>query len=181
MASTSNPLMLPDNDKAKIFHPHSQVEEVFGSCSLARVDNSAHHLKSFYIVYDKGHYGTSGDARSHLVPPDPLSGSSETVCTDFVIKSAAGYDAYDPGIVLFEHPSYIGNSVQYHSSHVDIVHSFPTSDECSGVSSCIVTGGTWKLFGGKNMKPPLLKTVTTGCYPTVEEASEKVKSIERID
>ena len=68
--------------------------------------------KSFYVVYDKEHYGTShmqGVAtQALLVPPDPLgSNLSQTVTTSFDIASTQGFDIRDPAIILFEHPNYI--------------------------------------------------------------------------
>ena len=182
MASTSNALIL-GNDAVEIYDPCSHVKEDYGPYQQAKVDNSA-SPKSFYVVYDKRHYGTSEGVatRAQLVPPDPLGGNlSQTVSTGFDIESAQGFDIRDPSIVLFEHPNYIGNARQYRSSQRDVSRSFPTGDHWSGVSSFIVTGGKWKLYGAKNMRPPLLRTVTTGCYTWAGSANDKVLSIERVD
>ena len=182
MASTSNALVL-GNDAVQIYDPSSKIIEDHGSYKQAKVDNSA-SPKSFYVVYDKEHFGTSegGATKAQLVPPDPLGGDlSQTVTTSFNIASAQGFDIRDPAIVLFEHPSYTGNSRQYRSSQRDVSRSFPTGDNWSGVSSFIVTGGKWSLYGTKNMKPPLLKTVTAGCYTWAGSANDKVLSIERVD
>ena len=182
MASTSNALIL-GNDAVEIYDPSTHVIEDYGSYKKAKVDNSA-SPKSFYVVYDKEHYGTSqGSAtQAHLVPPDPLgSDLSQTVTTSFDIASTQGFDIRDPAIILFEHPNYIGNARQYRSSQRDVSRSFPRGDHWSGVSSFIVTGGKWNLYGAKNMKPPLLKTVTTGFYTWAGSANDKVMSIERVD
>ena len=184
MASTSNALFL-GNDAVEIYDTTSDILEDYpivgaGAYTKARIDNTD-SPKSFYVVYDKTHYGTrEGSAtKSALVPPDPSSGSSQTVCTDFPIVSCQGFDVRDPSIYLFEHPNFIGNSIQCRSSTRNITRAFRPNDGWNGVSSIIVTGGKWELYGGKNFKQPLLHTLTKGTYKFIGE--DRVESVKRID
>lgn len=183
MSSTSNALILGD-DAVEIYDPTSDIAQEYpivggAAYTKARVDNTD-YPKSFYIVYDKTHYGTrEGMAtRSALVPKDPSSGSSETVVTNFPIVSCQGFDVRDPSIILFEHPDFTGNSMQYRSSRRNITSSFHPNDSWNGVSSIIITGGTWNLYGAKNLKAPLLYTLTKGTYRM--KGGDEVQSVERI-
>lgn len=182
MASTSNALIL-NGGAVEIYDPTSDIIEDYPivggpQYTKARMDNTD-SPKSFYVVYDKVHYGTSqGSAtKSALVPSDPSSGSCETVTTNFPIVSCQGFDVRDPSIYLFEHPQFIGNAMQYRVSKRNITSSFRPNDGWNGVSSVIVTGGTWKLYGGKNYKAPLLHTLTKGVYRFIGE--DRVESVER--
>ena len=79
----------------------------------------------------------------------------------------------------FEHPNYIGNAKQFTSSKKDVRPYFPPNDNWSGISSIIVTGGKWRLWGARNFKPPQINgDVEKGCYSF--KGRDKVQSIERL-
>ena len=133
----------------------SYTEDVIGSkrginvehqFNLAQVDKP----KSFYLVY-KGDYESiledpSGYA---FIPEDFTSGSSAKIKTLFFINSAHGYILADPGLVLFSYHYYRGTAKQYTKDDPDITGTFPPGNT-EGVSSYIVTGGTWELWTGTN-------------------------------
>ncbi len=178
MASTSNTLVLGQDGTVEIMDLCSNIIQEYGNHRKAKVNNTD-FPKSFYVVYDRQHYGTAEDVtKAALVPLDPLSGSSETVCTGFDIASAQGFDVRVPSIVLFEHPNYTGNARQYRSDQNNIAESFPAG-QVAGASSAIVTGGKWKLHAGKNLKPPCLQFLQSGCYPTLN-GDDRVASLERV-
>ena len=180
VASTTNPLILGSNE-AEMYDPTHDVIFEYGNYRQVKVDNSE-LPKSFYVVYDKKLYGTKEGVatQSSVVPPDAASGSSETVRTSFDIASAQGFDIRAPGIILFEHPNYIGNARQYHESNEVITASFPPNDGWNGVSSVIVTGGRWRLYAGENMMGAMLQELQSGQMYS-SEGSDRVQSIERLD
>ena len=98
-------------------------------------------------MYNKIDYGKSEGVatKAKFVPPDPLShpGNSDTVQLDFVAQSTQGFDLQDPGIILFEHPNYIGNSQQFSDSQEKI--DLPTK-YWVGVSSFIIHH-YWRQMG----------------------------------
>ncbi len=133
MASTSNALILGD-DAVEKYDTTSDILEDYpmvgaGAYTRARIDNTD-CSKSFYVVCDKTHYGTrEGSAtQSALVPSDPSCGSSQTVYADFPIVSCQGFDVRDPSIYLFEHPNFIGNSMECRSSTRNITRAFRPND-----------------------------------------------------
>ena len=168
--------------RISIYDPEPNIQEDHsGNYIDGQMDNES-SPKGFYIVFDKKNYGIDDvSTRSVLVPENPLSGSSEKVTFGFTARSAHGFDVRSPGIVLFHLSHYVGNAKDYRTSHPDITDAFPGF--VTSVSSFIVTGGTWKLWGGKNYKPPLIAVdgVTEfgpGLYPRI--GSSEVSSIERI-
>ena len=181
MTSTSNALILGDNE-GDIYDPTYNIISEYGTYKKVNVDNTS-NLKSFYIVYDQKNYGEAvgQSTKACLVPPAPMSGSCEPVTTSFDIASAQGFDIRAPGIILFEHPNFVGNSRQYRNSNRNITASFPANQGWEGVSSIIVTGGKWKLYAGKNMKGAKVAEVddTTQLYKF--EGEDRVQSIERVD
>ena len=183
MASTSNPLILTNDagDKVQIYDPEHDIIDDYGRYSHASMDNRD-SPKSFYVVYDKTDYGQSEGVATTatLVPSDPLSGASgPTINLSYSVASAQGFDLKSPGIILFEHPNYIGNAKQFTSSKRDLRPYFPPGDNWSGVSSIIVTGGKWRLWGGRNFKPPQINgDLEKGCYSF--KGRDKVQSIERL-
>ena len=172
MASTSNSLILGD-DKVSIHDPCADIKDDYGSFKKAHVDNKD-SPKSFYVIYSAKHYGY-GEVKN--VPADPLSGSSETVSLESggAIESAQGYDLHDPAIALFRQAGLIGNSQQYRSTEDDLTQAFP-----SGVQAAVVTGGVWNLYGAKNCKGPVLKTLEKGMYLEGIDMEGQIKSVERV-
>lgn len=173
--------------KMEVYDPESNLREDYDTAFTEGQMDNKDSPKSFYVVYDKTKYGISDGtaAQSKFVPPDPLSGGGETVKFGFIAQSAQGFDLRTPGIVLFEHPNYIGNARQYRSSQKDISSSFP-AQYWVGVSSFIVTGGKWKLYAAKNFKPPTISVkgqsiLGPGCYNYDQSFNDKVQSIERVD
>ncbi len=180
MASTTNALILGSNE-AELYDPTHDVISEYGKYRQVKVDSSS-TPKTVYVVYDKKLYGTKEGVATKccVVPANAASGSSETAQTSFDIASAQGFDIRAPGIILFEHPNYIGNARQYRSSVKNITASFPPNDGWNGVSSVIVTGGKWRLYAGKNMKGAMLKELQSGQMYS-SEGSDRVQSIERLD
>ena len=81
------------------------------------MDNSE-NPRSFYN--SEKHYATNYTGQSTLVPPDPLSGSSETVQLKYDAASAQGYDLHDPAIYLFEHATFMGTSIEVRGDEKDL-------------------------------------------------------------
>ena len=183
MTSTSNPLILTNDagDKVEIYDPEPDIINDYGRYNHASMDNRD-SPKSFYVVYDKTDYGHREGilTTATLVPSDPLSGASGPMINlTYPAASAQGFDLKSPGICLFEHPNYIGNAKQFRSSKKDLRPYFPSGDNWSGVSSIIVTGGKWRLWGGRNFKPPQINgDLEKGCYSF--KGRDKVQSIERL-
>lgn len=172
---TSNPLVI-GGGAVEIYDPTGDIEEDYGKYLDAKVDNSDKpHV--FYVVYDKKDFARSSPVVGTLVPSEPLSGKTETITLAKPVASAQGFDLSSTGIVLFEHPNYAGNGLKYRGSQKDLRKSFPT-DKFFGVSSIIVMGGKWEVYGARNHKPPLIKTLTEGLYPA--GFNDKVQSIKRI-
>ena len=188
MASTSKAMMVSNGQgaTAEIYDPETDLSANYGINIVdAKMENDGKPT-SFYVVYDQLDFGQKegSTTKAALVPSDPLSGSSEKVKFNFVPKSAQGFDVRDPGIVLFEHPGYKGNARQFRSSRKDVTEGLPAT-YWSGVSSFIVTGGSWKLYGNKNFKPPVLtidgkSIVGPGCHDISPSFDDKVKSVERV-
>ena len=181
MSSTSNACELYDGTlKITIYDPEPNIQEDYsGNYTRGKMDNKS-SPKSFYVVYNKINYGRDdGDkTRYSLVPSDPNSDFGLMVYFDFTAKSAHGFDVRSPAIVLFEHHHFIGNANDYRSSHQDITPSFP-----NGATSLIITGGSWRLWGSKNYRPPIIavggeEVLSEGAYPTT--GGTGVQSIERV-
>ena len=179
MASTTNPLILTDNSgrEDEIFDPQANIMD--GHYNHAVMDNKK-SPNSFYMVYDKINYGVSGEpTKTTLVPSDPLSGASgPKIDLTYPVASAQGFDILSPGICLFAHPNFYGNARQFQNSEKDLTDSFPNTPDGKGVSSIIVTGGKWRLWGARNFKEPKIKDLEKGCYPS--EGYDRVQSIERL-
>ena len=185
MASTSSALTLSDGGGRLLitYDPEPNIQEDHGGdYTEGKMDNESSPY-SFFVVYDKINYGKSEGAQSTLIPPDPNSGSSQTVKFNFTAQSAHGFDVRRPGIVLFHHPNYVGNGKDYRSSHMDVSESFPGNGNSPGATSFIVTGGTWRLYGSIDHQPPIITVgnenlFEEGIYPSTE--GKKVMSIERV-
>ena len=179
MASTTNALVL-GNGEFEMYDPTTNIQDEadLKNPRAAKVANTT-SPKTFYVVYDQQDYGTKNPPATKVafVPQDPFSGSDAAVITDFDIVSAQGYDLRNPGIILFEHPNYVGNSKQFRASKKNVISNFPPGTS-GGVSSVIVTGGKWRLYSGVNMKGAKVAELTTGTHSFVGE--DRVKSIERV-
>ena len=185
MASTSNALVLGDGG-VKIWHAQRDLDKTYGTFTQGHVDNQT-SPNSFYMVYDKADYGKSegSTTQAKMVPADPLNdqGRSGNVQFGFTAKSTQGFDLAEPGIILFEHPKYIGNSAQYFESHesLDIPARY-----WDGVSSFIITGGKWELYTKENFHQPkvVLNSKTTlgpGYYDDNTAFDDKIKSIRLVE
>ena len=129
----------------------------------AKIDNP----KSFYLVYKGDYEEILEDASAQVfIPNNPISGSSAEIKTTFNIGSARGYNLDDPGLVLFAYHNYRGTGKQYIKDDPDITDTFPVGNT-EGVSSYVVTGGTWELWTKKNYSKDGSKiTVHSGeCSP----------------
>ena len=184
MTTTSNSLILSDGGFLIVItsDPESNIQEDHdGDYILANMDNKDEKNSSFYVIYDKVNFGlTDGNStESTFVPSDIFSGSSDTVRLPYPAMSAQGFDNQAPGIILFQFERYVGNSQFFHTSRSDITLYFPT-----GVSSVIVTGGNWKLYGSKDFKPPIItingsQSIGRGTYPAIEvDQNTMVRSVQ---
>ena len=105
---------------------------------------------SLWVVYtvtkwDKGHPSSREPPVSFVIEPN--KGSVDV--SPNRILSIQGFNANNPGIILFEHSQYRGEGRLYTSSNPNITDSFP-ANTVEGVSSVIVLGGEWQLFDGYN-------------------------------
>ena len=153
MSQTVNPLVLGVDSTFVVKQKISNASSHIGGdvdFTFAKVDQSSPPaLRSFYVLYSQPGYIHTGNGTSYLVPPDPLSYSKDSIPITEPIRSAQGFNLHNPGIVLFEHPEYKGNAVQFFQDSPDITNQFPPNSP-GGVSSIIVTGGTWLLWTGLN-------------------------------
>jgi hypothetical protein len=181
MATTSNPLVLIGGVDHKIYDPTCDIIADFGRYRKVYVDNSK-FPHSFYLVYSEKHYGTDNTGSTALVPSNLFSGNfSEPVHLSFDAASAQGYDFHDPAIYLFEHYNYKGNPRIFRASEKDLRPTFGDSGDWRGVSSLIITGGVWNLYGSTDFKPPLLRTVKKGDYISfLYSDNDKVLSVQRV-
>ena len=168
--------------RIKVYEPESNIIESFGRTYNWGYVTDKGNPKRFYVVYDRINFGSFFLAKSSLVPEDPTSGSTKAVNFGFPVKSAQGFDVRSPGIVLFQQKNYRGNAKDYRNSQQDITPSFP--DGSDGVSSMVITGGKWTLYGNKNFKFPIItvggeSVLGEGLYHTFD-GENKVKSIERV-
>ena len=178
MSNTRNSLVLKQAP-VTLYQQCPDIQKEYGGFTTAHIDNSF-SPKSFYIVYDKVDYGKkhSGTAITKLVPSDIMSGSSEPVSLGFDAASAQGFDCREPGIILFEHFNYNGSGKEFHETTNDFSASFP-HNSVRGVSSVIVTGGTWEIYDRKNGEGTLLATIKKGeMKPRLDiDSNDKAMSI----
>lgn len=188
MASTSRALKISNGggDIVELFDPENNLKANYGMDIVDGQMENDSKPTSFYVVYDQIDYGKSEgvSTKAALVPPQPLSGSSEMVRFGFVAQSVQGFDNRDPGIILFEHPGYKGNAKQFRTTRKDITAGLPAK-YWDGASSFIITGGKWKLYGRKNLKPPTLTVggqsiLGPGLYGDEVSFDDKVQSVERV-
>jgi hypothetical protein len=180
MASTTNALILGDKAE-EIFNPTSKIAGNYKNVYV----NNAQLPYSFYVVYSDEHYGTNDKGESTLVPSEQVLSTqkgdfSETITLKYAVRSAQGYDIQDPGICLFQHGSYKGSTRMFRASENNLQDTFGGPNAAQGVSSLIVTGGTWNLYGTVDFKPPLLATVKKGEFLPSLPYNDKVQSVEKI-
>ena len=135
------------------------TQDVFGVQNNIKPDNrfnqafvkqsSSSSLPTFYVLYSTSSFGDGDVGDTKLVPPNPLSASSESVTTNFIIQSVRGFDVKHNGIVLFSHVDYRGNAIQFTTDQPDTGKSFPPG-EWEGASSLIITQGKWELYTQKD-------------------------------
>ena len=177
MSNTHNALVLKQAP-ATLYQQCPDIQKEYGGFRTAHIDNSF-SPKSFYIVYDKVDYGKAyfGNAKTQFVPSNNImSGSSEPVSLGFDAASAQGFDCREPGIILFQHFNYNGFGKEFRETTNDISASFPPNSP-SGVSSVIVTGGTWGIYDGKNGEGTLLATIKNGEMNPKLDSNDKAMSI----
>ena len=183
MTQTTNPLHLknPSGVSQDIFQPNESIDSSL-SYSEANVQNSDANMKTFYVVYSAETFGSVGEGTgvAYLVPSNPVSGSSDSIKTDFNILSAQGFDRNTPGLVMFQHYKYLGYGQEFRSNDANITDSFPTG-QIDGASSFVCTGGEWKLYTKMNYQGGSI-TVTQGQHGNLTDfgLNDKIKSVKFI-
>jgi hypothetical protein len=183
MTDTTNYLVLEGESGRLTINKPTPV--VAGEYTKAYVNNSK-SPHSFYLVYRENYYGEDNIGETAVVPSkltDVLPGKlSEPVNFGFNAHSARGFDMHDPAIYLFEHFSYKGHAKMLRSSDKDLRPTFGYPGDWDGVSSLIVTGGVWNLYGSTDFKPPLLRTVKKGDYISFYSSdNDRVQSVQKIE
>lgn len=182
MAQTTNGLVLSCSSSTvtqEIFAPTASIDTSEGF-NQATVENTDPNVRSFYAIYEEENYDKDAKGRVCLVPSDPLAGTSQKVCVNFVIRSAQGFDLDNPGIVLFQNAFMRGYAVQYRFSSPDVSHSFPpgTTD---GASSLVCTGGTWELHTKPNYEGPMVTITPQAVYNLADiKLDDKIRSVKFI-
>lgn len=102
------------------------------------------------------------------------------------IRSAQGFSNTEPGIVLFQGYNYTGFGEEFHGDTYLSKITFPPG-ESRGVSSFIVTGGTWQIRDGDGDLLGVEKdhhtfnTFTVGKYQFPEASNDKATKVELVN
>lgn len=130
--------------------------------------------RSRWILYPNTDYGIKEGTGSYT-PFIISAGDGVTTFNQGYIRSASVYEDSNPGIVVFEHPNFAGNSKEYFDTS-DVTGSTP-GHYWVGASAIIVTGGEWALYGKMGKFPGTYKP---GQYPSLGSAGDKVVKVELV-
>lgn len=141
--AVSSPLRLSGNSGFRTFFAsNSDINPEF---HRARVMPS--QLPSLWVLYTV----TEWNRVQSGTPPGTIIRSGESMIETPTILSVQGYNIISPGIIAFEKPAFHGYGVQFRERCDDFTLAFP-QDQKSGVSSVIITGGTWKFYTEQGMR-----------------------------
>ena len=183
MAQTTNGLILKNANGVtqETYQPNPSIDSSL-AFKQANVDNADQNIKTFYVVYSAETYGTagSGTGSASLVPSNPVSGSSNSIQTSYIIQSAQGFDLGNPGVVMFQHYNFRGYGVEFRTNNPNITESFPTG-EIDGASSFVCTGGEWRLYTKTNYNGGSV-LVKKGDFGNLDKfgLNDKIKSVKFI-
>ena len=162
---------LTSADGSKTTKLTADTPDVGGNYTKAKIKNS--DPRTIWILYDGTDY-TSPNFEHHD-GAKVVKVNDHQVDYGRTIKSARGFNAYKPGIILFEHFDYRGPTVG------PLKESTPSITGIL-VSSVIVSGGVWGLFTEENYQGTQLeyngdKTFGVGEYVLTGRPNDRTKSV----
>ena len=152
----------------------ASTPDIGGNYTKAKVNNS--DPRTIWILYDGKNYSSPNFSQHEGAKI--IHVSDNEVDYGMTIKSARGFNAYEPGIILFEDFYFRGKTAgPFQDSHPNVTDIL--------TSSLIVTGGIWKCFSGTDYGGAMLGTggdykFGKGAYTLKGPPNDKTRSVKLV-